>query len=151
MQSNALKPRILGGENAVVRPFQFFLASSTPTRHDFGSATLISDRHAITAGKLVAGYQKWIMAYGSTKLGAQSKKLESRIAFLHPAYDAMTHENDLGIILLPALPPNCKYLNLSVTWHIVNLELFTLLIASRCSQLETDCIATGQRRNATIQ
>lgn len=104
-------PRILGGENAVVRPFQFFLASSTPVRHDFGSATLISDRHAITSGKLIAGYQKWILAYGSTKLGPQSKKLESRIAFLHPAYDVATNENDLGIILLPPLPAIGKFSN----------------------------------------
>lgn len=119
-------PRVLGGENAVVPPYQFFLAASTPTRHDFGSATLITDHHAITSGKLIAGYkiqniflaisisqsfyvflksyQKWILAYGSAKLGPQSKKLESRIAFLHPAYDVATNENDLGIILLPTIP-----------------------------------------------
>lgn len=113
-----LEPRVLGGENAVVTPFQLFLASSTPTRHDFGAATLISDRHAITAGKMVAGYQKWIMAYGSTKLGPQSKKLESRIAFLHPAYDTVTNENDLGIILLPAIPTTGER-----SLHTLNFEL----------------------------
>lgn len=30
---------------------------------------------------------------------------ESRVAFLHPGYDATTHEHDLGIILLPSTFP----------------------------------------------
>ena len=41
------------------------------------------------------------MAFGTTKLGPQSQMVESRIAFLHPGYNKVTNENDLGIILLP--------------------------------------------------
>lgn len=137
-------PRILGGENAVVLPFQFFLASSSPTRHDFGSATLISERHAITSGKLIAGFQKWILAYGSTKLGPQSKKLESRIAFLHPAYDITTNENDLGIILLPALP-SIGGLRFFLNFKNPFFNFFP------CSQSKTDCIAFDQRKCPTIE
>lgn len=141
-----MKQRVLGGENAVVRPFQLFLASSTPTRHDFGAATLISDRHAITAGKMIAGYQKWIMAYGSTKLGPQSKKMESRIAFLHPAYDIVTNENDLGIILLPTIPTTGEW-----SHHTLNIEFNFLFCFSILSEFKTDCIAIEQCDCATVK
>lgn len=55
--------RILGGENASVKTFQFFLASSSANRHDFGAAVLISDRHAITSGKMIAGYDKPFLCF----------------------------------------------------------------------------------------
>jgi len=103
-QATAILPhaRILGGENASPKSYQFFLASSSPTKHDFGAASLITYHHAITSGKLVAGFQKWVLAYGSIKLGPQSKMVESRVGFLHPGYDVTTNEHDLGIILLPS-------------------------------------------------
>lgn len=47
---------MLNGEKGNAKSFQCFLASSSPTRFEFGSASLISYTHAITAGKLVAGY-----------------------------------------------------------------------------------------------
>jgi len=97
--------RMLNGEKATVKPFQFFLASSSPTQFDFGSASLITFNHVITAGKLVAGYQKWILAYGETKFASHTKRIETRFAILHPGYNNYTNENDLAIIFLPSNTP----------------------------------------------
>lgn len=52
---------------------------------------------------VVFSFQKWVLAYGATKLGPQASMVESRIAFLHPGYNAETNENDLAIILLPSM------------------------------------------------
>lgn len=68
------------------------------------------------------------MAYGGTKLGPQSKMIESKIAFLHPAFDLSTNENDLGIILLPATAVNNgKYTSSWIFFTLIKNDLISIL------------------------
>lgn len=56
VQGSAIQPRILMGDSASLKKYQFFVAATNPQVHNsFGGAALITYRHALTAGKLVAG------------------------------------------------------------------------------------------------
>lgn len=69
----------------------------------FGGGSLISAQHVLTAGQVVSGFVTWNVALGSKRFN-ELRQIQSIVAHLHPEYNAVSRNNDIGVIVLSGAP-----------------------------------------------
>ncbi|KAJ3656344.1 hypothetical protein Zmor_015428 [Zophobas morio] len=96
--------RIIGGQTA--NPAQFTHAAAiyvqNPTSRYFCSGSLLSNQWILTAGQCVDGATLFQIVLGSVHLSGGSEQIEVATSsyVLHPDYNPLTLENDIGLIQL---------------------------------------------------
>ncbi|XP_037032973.1 vitamin K-dependent protein C-like [Bradysia coprophila] len=95
--------RILNGDPATVRPFQFYLQAFNETGNnmDYGAGVLIAPRVVLTVASLIRGFESWVVRFGHNVFG-QTSTVTSSNAFLHPNFQTgdLFNLNDIGVVLL---------------------------------------------------
>lgn len=84
-------------------PYQVFVASAGST-FDFGAGIPITRKHVLTTASLVRGFTSWNIGYGSNSFNRLTY-IESNVAYMHPAFNGNSLNNNLAIIVVPTAFP----------------------------------------------
>lgn len=102
-----IKGRVINGQDSY---FVSHVAMVTGYRLDygvFGGGSFITLSHVVTAGHLINGMSWWYVDYGGNQIGGLPFA-DSSGAILHPQYNALTYEYDIGLVILDAPVPSGK-------------------------------------------
>lgn len=136
---------MLNGEKATIKPFQFFLAASSPSKFDFGSASLITFNHAITSGKLIAGYvcmQHCVQSYKIFKLAFWTT------FYCHlKRFDFLVIRNGFWLMVKRNLPHKQNGLNRVTQYYIlvtIMLQMNTIWVLFSCQEIHLEVTGTTE-------
>ncbi|KXJ73175.1 trypsin-1 [Aedes albopictus] len=95
-------PRIINAHTAphIVGYNAYVLYTNVASVGFFGGGTIISDKHVLTSAKIIEGYVRWDVGFGSN-IFVELTTITSITASWHPEFDPNTSINDIGIITLP--------------------------------------------------
>lgn len=94
-----IKGRIINGQDSEYVAHVAMVSGYNLNHGVFGGGSFVSHIHVVTAGSLIYDMSWWYVDYGGYQIGGLPFA-DSTMAILHPEYDPVTHESDIGVIIL---------------------------------------------------